>query len=355
MSANSIGTLFTVTTFGESHGPVTGAVVDGMPAGIAINVEYIQHEMDRRRPGQSEVTTPREEKDLVEIVSGVFEGTSTGTPITLFVRNENIRSKDYTKMQSAFRPGHADYTYQKKYGIRDYRGGGRASGRETAARVAAGALAKCVLKSQGIIVRAYTREAGGIRCQKTDLSIVERNPMRACDIDAANEMEQKVKELAATGDSAGGIVECIVTGLPAGLGEPVFSKMDAELAKAIVSIGSVKGIDFGGGFACAAAKGSEWNDEMDDTGFLSNNAGGILGGITTGEDILFRAAVKPTPSIAMQQSTQNLKGEKQNITIEGRHDPCICPRIVPVIESMTALVITDMFLIRQARSIDNRR
>lgn len=350
VSGNTLGTLFTVTTFGESHGPAVGAVIDGTPPGIDIDIAYIQTELARRKPGQSAVSSPRKEKDAVEILSGVFEGKSTGTPITLLIYNRNVRSEDYDELKSVFRPGHADYTYHMKYGIRDYRGGGRSSGRETAARVAAGAVGKCILRNSGVNVLAYTRSAAGITCKNTDYTVIEKNSMRACDMEAAEAMERAVKEIARKGDSAGGIVECRAAGVPAGLGEPVFSKLDAEIAKAVLSVGSVKGIEFGGGFSCAETLGSRWNDGMDETGFLSNNAGGVLGGISTGADIIFRTAVKPTPSIAKRQSTVDIQGKHRNVSVEGRHDPCICPRIVPVIESMTALVLTDMLLIHKARS-----
>lgn len=348
MAGNTIGTLFRVTTFGESHGPAIGVVVDGTPPRLDIDREFIQKELDRRKPGQSEVTTSRGEADSVEILSGVFQGKSTGVPIAMIIQNRDAQSSAYDNLKDIFRPGHGDYTYFKKYGIRDHRGSGRYSGRETAARVAAGAIGKLILKQYGISIRAYTLAAAGIKCIERNFNEIENNSIRACDAGAAKKIEAKIIELAARGDSAGGIVECSVRGVPAGLGEPVFSKLDAELAKAVVSLGAVKGIEFGGGFSCAEATGSSWNDEMDADSFLSNNAGGIISGISSGEEILFRAAVKPTPSIAMRQKTRNLKGEQTDIEIEGRHDPCICPRIVPVIEAMTSLVLTDMVLRQKA-------
>ncbi len=348
MAGNSIGTFFTVTTFGESHGPAIGVIIDGTPPGLELDTGFIQRELRRRRPGQSTVSTSRNEADTAEILSGVFEGKTTGTPVAILIRNKDAAPEAYSDLQDVFRPGHGDYTYDKKYGIRDYRGGGRSSGRETAARVAAGAVAKLLLRQAGIEVRAYTTEAAGVRCTLRDLSAVEQNAMRACDPEAAARMEEKILKLASKGDSAGGLIECRAAGLPPGLGEPVFSKLDAEIAKAVLSIGGIKGIEFGGGFACAAETGSTWNDEMDGSGFLSNNSGGILSGISTGQELVFRAAVKPTPSIGVRQSAADTRGEQRNIEITGRHDPCLCPRIVPVVEAMTALVLADMMLIRRA-------
>ena len=350
MGGNSRGAIFRITSFGESHGPALGVIIDGTPPGLEIDTAFIQQELDRRRPGQSEVTTSRAEPDTAEILSGVSGGKATGTPIALLIRNKDSDSGSYADLHDVFRPGHADYTYHKKYGIREHRGGGRASGRETAARVAAGAVAKLLLRQSGVEIRAYTVEAAGIRCSARDLSVVEQNSMRACDAEKAAEMEAAVKELAAAGDSAGGLVECRTTGVPAGLGEPVFCKLDAELAQAVLSIGSIKGIEFGGGFSCIQQTGSRWNDQMNAGGFLSNNAGGILGGISTGQEILFRAAIKPTPSIALRQSAQTADGKQRNIEITGRHDPCLCPRIVPVIEAMTAIVLADMLLQQRAGS-----
>jgi chorismate synthase len=344
MAGNSFGSRFSITTFGESHGKAIGVVVDGMPPSIPVDTAFIQRELDRRRPGQSSVTTPRKERDRVEILSGLFEGVSTGTPIAMVIANTDQKSVAYDEYRHVYRPGHADFTYMQKYGLRDHRGGGRSSGRETAARVAAGALAKLVLKRSGIRVQAWTLEAAGVRCETRDPAFVECNPMRACDPAAAEQMLAAVSSLAAEGNSAGGIVECTATGLPAGLGDPVFDKIDARIASAMLSIGSVKGIEFGAGFAVAGMTGRENNDQMDEKGFLSNNAGGVLGGLSTGEPLVFRIPVKPTPSISLPQSTLDSSGAPVNIEVTGRHDPCICPRIVPVVEAMTAIVILDFLL-----------
>ncbi len=344
MPGNSFGKAFRITTFGESHGKSVGVIIDGVPPGIKIREEDIQQEMDRRKPGQSTVTTPRNENDRAFIVSGTFEGMSTGTPLTVIINNKDFKSSDYSNIKDFFRPGHADFTYHKKYGIRDYRGSGRASGRETAGRVAAGAVAKKILEACKIDIKAYTLEAAGIRCENINTGIIEDNPMRAADASAAWKMTARIEELSKKGNSAGGIVECIIRGVPAGLGEPVFDKIDAELAKAVLSIGGVKGIEFGAGFAAAGMLGSDHNDGMDKTGFLSNNSGGILGGITSGQDIIFRVAVKPTSSIEAPQQTVDLNGDETDISTKGRHDPCLTPRIVPVVESMAALVIVDHIL-----------
>lgn len=343
MSGSSFGKIFKITTFGESHGKGVGVVIDGVTPGIEIDEADIQYQLDRRKPGQSSITTGRKESDKIHILSGVFEGKTTGTPMGLILYNEDQISSDYNSIKDLFRPGHADFTYLQKYGIRDYRGSGRASGRETSARVAAGAVAMKILKSKGINITAYTIKAAGINCVERDLEAIENNNMRACDSKAAEQMEKRIVALIDEGDSAGGIVECIVTGVSPGLGEPVFDKIDAELAKAMVSLGAVKAIEFGSGFACADMKGSEHNDDMDKNGFKTNNAGGIIGGITTGEDIIFRIAVKPTSSISKEQATVNINGKEQSVKTEGRHDPCICPRIIPVVEAMTALVLIDMY------------
>ena len=341
MPGNSFGNSFKITTFGESHGTAVGVIIDGVTPGVDISEEEIQLEMNRRKPGQSTVTTPRKESDRVAIVSGLFEGKTTGTPLTVILYNNDADSSAYTNIKDFFRPGHADFTYLKKYGIRDYRGSGRASGRETAGRVAAGAVAKKLLSAEGITITAYTLEAAGIRCGVINLDIIEDNPMRAADPAAAWKMTGRVTELAETGDSAGGIVECVITGVPAGLGEPVFDKIDADLAKAVMSLGGVKGIEFGAGFGAASMLGSEHNDWMDKNGFITNNSGGIIGGISTGEKIIFRAAVKPTSSIEHPQRTIDTSGRETEISTTGRHDPCLTPRIVPVVESMAALVLVD--------------
>ncbi|GBF77735.1 chorismate synthase [Paenibacillus sp. 598K] len=343
MAGNTFGERFTITTFGESHGVAVGVIVDGVTPGVEIDEPYIQRQMDRRRPGQSSVTTPRKEYDVIRIVSGVFEGRTTGAPLTIMLNNHDMRPSAYDAIQHAYRPGHADYTYQEKYGHRDHRGSGRASGRETAGRVAGGAVARKLLERRGVEILAYTREIGGIACETMDESQIELNPVRACDPEAAERMVRKIEALAAAGDSCGGIVECRIRGVQTGLGEPAFDKLDAELARAMLSIGAVKGIEFGAGFAAAKMQGSEHNDEMDQQGFLTNHAGGIVGGISTGAEIVFRVAVKPTSSISVPQRTVNQAGEEQTIVTEGRHDPCICPRIVPVVEAMAALVLEDHY------------
>ena len=359
MAGNTIGENFRLTTFGESHGVALGVVLDGVPAGLSLDEEKIQAALDRRKPGQSfdgknnAAVTSRREDDRAEILSGVFEGKTTGTPIAILIRNTSQRSRDYGNLASTFRPGHADFTYFEKYGFRDYRGGGRSSGRETAARVAAGEIARQVLCAiyGEVKITAYTKRAAGIDCKKIDFGVIEKNSLRAADLEAAELMNKKIEDLRKSGDSAGGIIECVATGIPAGLGEPVFSKADAELAKAILSIGAVKGIEFGAGFAAADMTGSENNDEMSLTDgeatFRTNNAGGILGGISNGNAIIFRAAIKPVPSIFRSQKTlcADEKGYAETeLLIQGRHDVCLCPRIVPVIEAMTAITLLDLAL-----------
>lgn len=365
MSGNTYGTIFRVTTFGESHGEALGVIVDGLPAGTPVSQEKIQAALDKRRPGaavngiKSASVTNRSEPDTANIYSGVFEGKAEGTPIAVTIFNTNQHSKDYGNLAYTFRPGHADFTYDSKYGFRDYRGGGRASGRETAARVAAGAIASQYLETLGIKTTAYTLKAAGISCNKIDLSNIEQNSLRAPDNEAAALMEKKIDELRLQGDSAGGIIECIIEGVPAGLGEPVFDKLDAELAKAMLSIGAVKGIEFGAGFQTADMTGSQNNDEMrlSTDGkplFLTNNAGGILGGMSNGNTIVFRLAVKPVPSIFTEQQTiakPDDKYEEADLQIKGRHDVCLCPRIVPVVEAMASIVITDMMLRNRAARI----
>ena len=343
MPGNTFGTVFKITTFGESHGGAVGVILDGVTPGIEIEESEIQHELDRRKPGQSLVTTPRKESDTVHIMSGIFEGRTTGTPMLLILYNQDMQPEAYADIKDLFRPGHADYTYLEKYGIRDYRGSGRASGRETAARVAAGAVAKKLLAKRGVKITAYTLKAAGIECETIDFDEIEKNPMRAPDSSAAAEMVKKVIALAEAGNSAGGIVECIIEGVQPGIGDPVFDKLDAEIARAIMSIGAVKGIEIGSGFAAADMLGNEHNDWRDSSGFLSNNAGGILGGISTGQPIVFRAVIKPTSSISMPQKTVDREGNECEIVTEGRHDPCICPRIIPVVESMAALVLEDQY------------
>jgi chorismate synthase len=322
--------------------------MDGLPPGMEISEEEVQKEMDRRRPGQSDLTTPRKEADEISFLSGVFEGKTTGAPMAMMLRNSNTRSSDYGDIVDRFRPGHADFSYLQKYGLRDWRGSGRASGRETAARVAAGAVARKWLALKGVEILAWVKAAAGIECESFDARVIEQNPMRACDPEAAQRMAGRVRRLIEEGDSAGGIIECRVKGVPPGLGDPAFEKLEANLGKAMLSIGAVRGFEVGAGFAAAGMRGSEHNDEMDARGFLSNNAGGIIGGISTGQDIIFRAAVKPTSSISRPQTTRNLTGETVEIRTEGRHDPIICPRIVPVVEGMTALVLMDHWLAQRA-------
>ena len=345
---NTFGTQFAVTTFGESHGPALGVTIDGLPAGLAIDETFIQSEMDRRRPGQSAMTTARNEADRVEILSGVFEGVSTGTPLAMLIRNRDQHSSDYTALADVFRPGHADLTFFRKYGIRDYRGGGRSSGRETAARVAAGAVAKLLLARYGIRVHACAERIGSVSAERRDWEETERNPVRCADPEAAKAMAEAIREAGARGDSLGGIVYGEILGVPAGLGEPVFDKFDALLAQAVFSIGGIKGFEIGDGFAAAGRTGSENNDPMRGSGFLSHHAGGILGGISNGDVISFRAAVKPTPSIAGEQMTVDTAGKDRTIRIAGRHDPCLVPRIIPVIEAMAAVTTADLLL--RARS-----
>ncbi|MBQ0004044.1 MAG: chorismate synthase [Treponema sp.] len=405
MSGNSFGKNFTVTTFGESHGEALGCIIDGIESGIKLDLEKIQKALDRRRPGSSfdgtsnACVTDRKEEDKFEILSGLFNGFTTGTPLTLIIRNTNQHSSDYSEISSKMRPGHADFTYLEKYGIRDYRGGGRSSGRETCARVAAGEIARQYVEykiknssfknccsssknnshsdnnitsdSESISVTAYTLRAAGISCEKIDFSEIEKNPLRAPDSKAALLMQNKIEELRKQGNSAGGIIECQISNLPAGIGNPVFDKLDAMLAHAVLSIGAVKGIEFGKGFEAADITGSENNDQMTIKDkkpfFLSNNAGGILGGISNGNTIVFRAAVKPVPSIFTEQKTvsadinpdepvnagsssdgfcnSNPKGiqfKETEIKIKGRHDVCLAPRIVPVIEAMTWIVLADL-------------
>ncbi len=343
MPGNTFGSVFRITTFGESHGRGVGVIIDGVTPGVELEEADIQRELDRRKPGQSSVTTPRKETDTVHIMSGTFEGRTTGTPLMLLLYNQDMRPEAYDAIKKLYRPGHADFTYEMKYGIRDYRGSGRASGRETAARVAAGAVAKKLLSRRGVSITAYTLRAAGVGCETVDYSEIEKNPMRAPDPVAAAEMVRRVIALAEEGNSVGGIVECVVEGVEPGIGDPVFEKLDAEIARAVMSIGAVKGIEIGSGFTAADMRGEEHNDWRDSSGYLSNNSGGIVGGISTGQPIVFRTAVKPTSSISIPQKTVNREGEETEIVTEGRHDPCICPRIVPVVESMTAIVIEDQY------------
>lgn len=341
MNANTFGHSLSITTFGESHGQAIGVVIDGLESGFTIDTEHLKEQMDRRRPGKNPLGTSRDESDEVTILSGVFEGKTTGAPLAIIIENKHHRSEDYSQISRLFRPGHADYTWHKKFGIRDWRGGGRSSGRETAARVAAGAIAMQILNTKGIEIIAYCIQIGNIIATKRDLHVIGLHPAQAPDEEAAIKMEIEINEAKKACDSIGGIVECLVTGVPAGLGEPVFDKLEALLAHAILSIGATKGIEFGEGFKAASMRGSQHNDQMDDSGFLSNHAGGINGGISNGQPILFRTAVKPTASISLPQKTLDISGNIRDIVVEGRHDPCICPRIVPVVEAMTALTILD--------------
>lgn len=348
MSGNSFGTIFRITTFGESHGEALGLVIDGCPSGFALDIDAIRKEMDRRRPGGTKLGTSRNESDMIHVLSGLYEGRTTGAPIAMVLFNENQNSKDYGKLKDVFRPGHADFTYEKKWGIRDPRGGGRSSGRETSARVAAGAVAKQILSSRGVRIYAGVRAIGGIVAEGTDFVPPFSPPLFTVSGENDERMLRLIKETKAEGDSLGGIVECRIRGLRAGIGEPCFDKLDALLAHAMLSIGAVKGIEFGLGFRAADVKGSVDNDQMDETGFLSNNAGGILGGISTGEEIVFRIAVKPTPSISREQRTVDRDNRPVELRIDGRHDPLIVVRILPVVEAMAALVILDSMLVDEA-------
>ena len=352
MSGNTFGRIFRVTTFGESHGEAVGCVVDGCPAGLAIDTEIIRKELERRRPGMGGASTTRAETDESEILSGIFEGRTLGTPIAIIIRNKNQKSADYDALKDIYRPGHADRVWEQKFGVRDHRGGGRASGRETAARVAAGAVAKAFLAANGLQINGWTAAIAGIAAPKPheadfDLAEAELNPLRLpCKNDNAAyiAIEKNIAELRDTGDSAGGIVSCVATGLPAGLGEPVFDKLDALLGAAIFSIGAVKGVEIGAGFAAAASKGSQNNDSPLPNGYASNNSGGVLGGISTGQQLEFNAYFKPVPSIALKQKTINRTGNECEIEISGRHDICVCPRAVPVVEAMTAIVLADLWV-----------
>lgn len=344
MAGNSFGEIFRITTFGESHGPATGVIVDGCPAGLPISIDYIQEKLDRRRPGQSDLVTPRNEKDQVHILSGVFDEYATGTPIAMVIYNKDVRSQDYDNLKNLFRPGHADYTYFKKYGIRDYRGSGRASARETAARVAVGAIATKFLELNNISIVGYLIAAGKIKAHKRDLSVIDSNKVRCPDTSAAHLIESYILELKESGDSIGGVVEVIAKGVPAGLGEPVFDKLNADLAKALMSINAVKGVEIGDGFACSELKGSENNDVMTPDGFVSNHAGGILGGISNGNDIIARVAIKPASSITRSQKTVSIDNEPVEFSISGRHDPCVAIRAIPVVEAMMAITLADHLL-----------
>ncbi|MEW6613397.1 MAG: chorismate synthase [Pseudomonadota bacterium] len=355
MPGNSFGTLFTVTTFGESHGPAIGCVVDGCPPGLALTAADLQVELDRRKPGQSRHTTQRREPDEVEILSGVFEGVTTGTPIGLLIRNVDQRSKDYGKIKDQFRPGHADYTYLQKYGLRDYRGGGRSSARETATRVAAGAIARKYLRERlGVEIRAWLAQLGPIRAQRLDWDEIPNNPFFCPDAEAAERMAAYMDALRKEGDSIGARISVVASNVPVGLGEPVFDRLDADIAKALMSINAVKGVEIGDGFAVVEQKGTEHGDEMTPAGFLSNHAGGILGGISSGQDITASIAIKPTSSIRLPRRSVDIHGEPCEVITTGRHDPCVGIRAVPIVEAMLALVLMDHALRQRAQNADVR-
>ena len=344
MAGNSFGQTFKITTFGESHGKALGAVIDGCPSGIPLEAADFVEAMERRRPGKSSFETPRSEEDRVEILSGVFEGHTIGTPLALLVGNRDVKSKPYGVLKDLFRPGHADYTYFRKFDHFDYRGGGRASARETAARVACGVVARKVLAPLGISILGHTLEVGGIRARNMDPSVIDRNPLYCADTEAVKKMLAALDAARKEGDSLGGVAEVLVRGCPAGLGEPVFDKLDAELAKAIMSVGAVKGVEIGAGFESARLKGSENNDPITSEGFSSNNSGGILGGISNGDDLVLRAAIKPIPSIMKPQKTIDRKGRDALLELAGRFDVTAVSRIVPVLEAMVAIVLADHYL-----------
>lgn len=347
---NTYGNIFTLTSFGESHGEAVGGVVDGMPAGIDIDLDFIQSELDRRRPGQSAITTSRKEADKVELLSGVFEGKSTGCPIGFVVRNTNQHSQDYENMRNVFRPSHADYTYTTKYGVRDHRGGGRSSARITISRCVAGALAKLALRQIGVSVTAYTSQVGDISIDPDyrhhDFSKIETTAVRCPDLEAAAKMEKLIAEVKGQGDTIGGIITCVIKGCPVGLGEPEFGKLHAALGSAMLGINAVKGFEYGAGFACVNRRGSELNDVFTE-GFhtATNNSGGIQGGISNGEDIYFRVAFKPVATLLMEQQTVDKEGNPTTLTARGRHDPCVLPRAVPIVEAMAAMTILDYYLL----------
>lgn len=355
--SNSYGTLFRISTFGESHGEAVGVIVDGCPAGITVDLDFIQSELDRRKPGQSKITTQRKEEDRIEILSGVFEGKSTGSPIAMMVRNADQRSKDYSHIAEKFRPSHADYTYYVKYGTRDYRGGGRSSARETLARVAAGALAKIVLKELGVNIQAYVSQVGPLKLDKDytqlDLSKTEDNILRCPDAAAAEKMIALIDETRKNQDTIGGVVTAVITGTPVGLGEPAFDKLHAELGKAMLSINAVKGFEYGSGFKGVELFGSQHNDPFftDENGKVrttTNHSGGIQGGISNGEDIYFNVAFKPVATLMKDQDSIDIHGDKAVVSGKGRHDPCVVPRAVPIVEAMAAIVILDFYLINKS-------
>jgi len=353
MSGNTFGTLFTVTSFGESHGPAIGCIIDGCPPGLTISTEEIQLELDRRKPGTSRHVTQRRESDTVEILSGVFEGQTTGTPIALLIRNEDQRSKDYSKIMDTFRPGHADYTYWQKYGIRDYRGGGRASARETAVRVAAGAIAKKWLyKKFDIVIRGYIAQLGPIEIPFKCWEDISQNPFFVADGSYVDQLERFMDQLRKSGDSVGAKISVVAQRVPVGWGEPVYDRLDAEIAYAMMNINAVKGVEIGAGFTSVTQRGTEHSDEMTPNGFLSNNAGGILGGISTGQDITANVAIKPTSSIRLGRRSIDKNGNPVIVETHGRHDPCVGIRATPIIEAMLALVLMDHALRHRAQNAD---
>jgi len=353
MSGNSIGKLFTVTSFGESHGPAIGCIVDGCPPGMALSASDLQHDLDRRKPGKSRHTTQRRESDEVQILSGVFEGRTTGAPIGLIIQNTDQRSRDYSKIMDRFRPGHADYTYQQKFGMRDYRGGGRSSARETAMRVAAGGIAKKYLKQKlGVEIRGYLSQLGPIELELKDWSSIEDNPFFCPDPQRVPELENYMDALRKEGNSIGARVNVVASGMPVGLGEPVFDRLDADIAHAMVSINAVKGVEIGAGFDSVVQKGTAHRDEITPQGFLSNHAGGVLGGISSGQDILVSVALKPTSSLRLPGRSVNLNGDPVEVITTGRHDPCVGIRATPIAEAMLAIVLMDHYLRHRAQNAD---
>lgn len=353
MSGNTIGKLFTVTSFGESHGPALGCIVDGCPPGLAISEADLQGDLDRRKPGTSRHTTQRREADAVKILSGVFEGKTTGTPIGLIIENTDQRSKDYSEIMNTFRPGHADYTYQQKYGVRDYRGGGRSSARETAMRVAAGAIAKKYLKETlGMEIRGYMAQLGPIKAESFDWDEVQRNPFFCPDASKVEELEAYMDALRKEGNSVGARINVVATNVPPGLGEPIFDRLDAEIAHSLMSINAVKGVELGAGFACVEQKGTEHRDEITPAGFLSNNAGGVLGGISSGQNIVASIALKATSSIRLPGQSVDLDGNPTEVVTKGRHDPCVGIRATPIAEAMLAITLMDHVLRHRAQNID---
>ncbi len=359
MSGNTFGQVFRLHSFGESHGPALGGIIDGCPAGLELDLHFIQSELDRRRPGQSHIVTQRKETDTVEFLSGVWEGKTTGTPIGFLIRNGNQKSGDYDHITDVYRPSHADYTYDIKYGIRDHRGGGRASARETVARVTAGAIAKLLLRKYGIEIHAYTSQVGDIKLLKDyrelDHQVTETNAVRCPDPLIAETMIRKIEQVRKEGDTIGGVVSCFAKGVPPGLGEPVFDKLHADLGRAMLGINAVKGFEYGSGFEGVKMRGSEHNDAFvkkeGNIGTLTNRSGGIQGGISNGEDIYFKVAFKPVATLMQKQQTINSKGEAVEMTGKGRHDPCVLPRAVPIVEAMTALVLADHLLRQKASKI----